>query len=317
MNMKKFNWIIICFFASMIGGYGQAKKPTIMVMPSVNWCFQNGYLIEQDNQGIKVRIPDYKKAFTENSELNTVISTINGLMAERGFPLENMESVLNNLEEESVQNQTLISKNGSAIVESLSDKLKAKAKADIVIQLSWTVSKSGFNKTITFNLQGLDAYTDKQIATGVGTGLPSSSADLNTLLREAVLAHIDNFNASLMTHFNDLFENGREIIVRIKKFENWEDDLETEYNDKELNEYIEEWLQKSTVKGRFNITDSSADMMLIKQVRIPLFDSSGNAIDAASYIRNLSKYLKNPPFGIVNKLERKGLGQATLILGAK
>jgi hypothetical protein len=314
--MKK-NLFLIALLFSINSAFGQAKKPTIMVMPSLNWCYQNGFLIERDNQGVRVRIPDYKRAFIENSEINTVISTINGLMAERGFPLENMESVLNTLEDETLQNQTLVSKNGAAISESLTDKLAAKAKADIIIRLGWTVSKSGFNKTITFNLQGLDAYTDKQIATGVGTGQPSSSADLNTLLREAVLAHIDNFNASLMTHFNDLFENGREIVIQVKKFDSYEDDLETEFNNKELNEYIEEWMQKNTLKGRFNITDSSADMMTMKQVRIPIFDSSGNAIDAASFARNLSKYLKNPPFGIVNKLQRKGLGQATIILGDK
>jgi hypothetical protein len=120
-----------------------------------------------------------------------------------------------------------------------------------------------------------------------------------------------------MTHFNDLFENGREVVLRVKKFDSWEDDLETEFNDKELLEYIEEWMQKNTVKGRFNISDSSADMMVMKQVRIPMFDANGNALDAYAFARGLSRYLKNAPFGIVNKLERNGLGGTTIILGSK
>jgi hypothetical protein len=314
--MKKFI-LLFAFLGFYMTLLGQATKPTIMVVPSDNWCFQNGFLIENNNQGVRVRVSDYKRALIENNELITVISTINGLMAERGFPLENLESVMKTLEEEAIENQTLTSKSGAAISESISDKLKAKAKADIIIQLGWTVSKSGFNKTLTFNLQGLDAYTNKQVATGVGTGEPSSSADINVLLKEAVLAHIDNFNASLMTHFSDLFENGREVVIRVKKFDSWEDDLETEYNDKELNEYIQEWMQKNVVKGRFNIAASSADMMFMKQVRIPLFDANGNALDAFSFARGLSKYLKSAPFGIVNKLERNGLGGATIILGSK
>ncbi|MEN9961047.1 MAG: hypothetical protein RL045_1300 [Bacteroidota bacterium] len=314
--MKKF-LLLFAVLGFYFVSFGQAKKPTIMIVPSDNWCFQNGFLLENNNQGVRVRVPDYKRALIENSELLTVISTINGLMAERGFPLENLESVIKTLEDEALENQTLTSKSGAAISESITDKLKAKAKADIIIQLGWTLSKSGFNKSVTFNLQGLDAYTNKQIATGVGTGEPSSSADINVLLREAVLAHIDNFNASLMTHFTDLFDNGREVVIRVKKFDSWEDDLETEFNDKELLEYIEEWMQKNTVKGRFNITDSSADMMVMKQVRIPMFDANGNAIDANSFARGLSKYLKNAPFGIVNKLERNGLGGATIILGSK
>ena len=47
------------------------------------------------------------------------------------------------------------------------------------------------------------------------------SAQVTVLLEEAVLAHLDNFNGTLMTHFDDLFENGREVIMRIKVWDDW------------------------------------------------------------------------------------------------
>jgi hypothetical protein len=115
-----------------------------------------------------VKIPDYKKAFQENADLLNVISKINGLMADRGFPLKNAESALKSLEGESAENAMLTSKNGGAVAESPIDKLKKTAKADIVMQMTWTVNTTGPKKSITFNLQGLDAYTDKQVATAVG-----------------------------------------------------------------------------------------------------------------------------------------------------
>ena len=297
--------------------FGQAKKPTIMVVPSDNWCISNGYVMEFDNQGTKVKIPNYKQAFQENADLNVVISAINGMMAERGFPLKNMESAIKSLESESAENSMLTSKSGSELAESPVDALKRVAKADIIMQLTWTVNTTGTKKSITFNLQGLDSYTDKQIATAVGTGAPSFSAELPVLLQEAVTAHIDNFNATLMKHFEDMFENGREIIIRIKKFDSWSEDLETEYDGKELGEIIEEWMAANSVKGRFNTTDATENMMLFEQVRIPLFNEKGNASDARDFAKGLSKYLKAAPFEITNKLMMKGLGQAVIVLGEK
>jgi hypothetical protein len=128
---------------------------------------------------------------------------------------------------------------------------------------------------------------------------------------------MDNFTASLQSHFDDMFENGREIIVRIQRWDDWDGDLETEYGGEELGFAIEDWLQKNTVKGRFNTTDMTENMALFEQVRIPLYNEQGNAIDARRYLRDLSKYLSSAPYNIPNKLVMKGLGRATIILGGK
>jgi hypothetical protein len=318
MNKIYFKTLLTaCLLAYASLAFTQAKKPTIMVLPSDVWCNDNGYMMEFDNQGTKTKIPDYKRAFQENADLLLVISTINGLMADRGFPLKNAESTIKSLSSESAEDAMLQSKSGGNVSESPIDKLKKTAKADIIMQLTYKVNVTGPNRSVTFNLQGLDAYTDKQIATATGTGAPSFSAELPVLLKAAVLSHIDNFNASLQSYFDDLFANGREITIRIKKFDTWDGDLEKEYDGKELGSYIEDWLVKNTVKGRFSTTDATENMMFFEQVRIPLYDESGRAIDARGFAKGLQSYLKNPPFSIVNKLMTKGLGQATIVLGEK
>jgi hypothetical protein len=295
----------------------QAKKPTLMVVPSDAWCIENGYFLTYDNQGTTVKIPDYKRAFQENTDVLQIISQINGMMGERGFPLKNMESAIKSLESNSAEDNMRTSKSGSDVSESAIDALKKVAKADIIIQLTWTTNTLGPKKSISFNLQGLDAYTDKQIATSTGTGVPSFAVEMPVLLSEAVLSHIDNFSASLQTHFDDLFENGREIIVKIQKWEDWDDDLETEFAGEELGIIIEDWLADNTVKGRFSTTDMTENMALFEQVRIPLYNAKGRAIDARRYIRELSKFLKNAPYLIPNKVSTKGLGRVTIILGGK
>jgi len=318
--MKK---IIFVLFGAILASsmlFGQAKKPTIMVVPSDLWCNQNGYMQEFNNEGKITRVPDYRKALMTDADLKLVISKIGELMAERGFPLKDLEASLKTLESDAAEDAMLMSKDGGELNESPIDKLKKVAKADIWIQMTWTVNTRGPEKSITFNLQGLDAYTDKQIAAASGTGEPSFSAAFPVLLEEAVLSHLDNFNYQLQTHFDDMFENGREVILRIMTWDTWDYDLETdEFGDDELGFLIEEWVADNTVKNRFNTTTATENMMLFEQVRIPLYyekNGQQRAMDTRRWAKGLQDYLKDN-FEIEAKVMMKGLGQAQLVLGGK
>jgi hypothetical protein len=314
--MKK---LILGFFiiANSINAFSQAKKPTLMVVPSDVWCNQNGYMIELDNQGTKLRIPDYKSALQSNTDLLLVIGKINELMADRGFPLKNLESAIKTLQVSAGEDELLMSSSGAEINQSPIDKIKQVANADILLQITWVVNQMGPKKSVTFNLQGIDAYTDKQIAGASGTGQQSFTAELPVLLEEAVISHLDNFNFQLQNHFDDMFANGREIILRILTWNSWDYNLEsTDFGDDELSYLIEDWVVKNSVKGRFNTSLSTENMMVFEQVRIPLFDESGRAIDARRWAGYLRKYLKDS-FQIDAKLMMRGLGQAQLVLGDK
>lgn len=296
---------------------GQAKKPTLMVVPSDLWCKEYGYLTEFNNQGTKVLIPDYKKALQEDANLILVISKINELMADRGFPLKNLESILKSLENQSAEDALLMNSEGAEINENPIDKLKKVAKADIIIQMTYTIQSIGPKNTVTFNLQGIDSYTNKQIAGSSGTGAPSFTAEIPVLLAEAVVANIDLYNVQLQNHFDDMFENGREVILRVLTWNNWEHNLESEdFGGDMLSNIIENWVHENTVKNRFSTQDATENMMVFEQVRIPLFNEKGQATDTRRWAFNLKKYLMDK-FQIESKLMMKGLGQAQLILGDK
>lgn len=313
--------VMLAVVALAVSVFPQAKKPTIMVVPSDNWCVQNGYTQTYDNQGMNVTVPDYKKALQESSDLLLAISKINEMMTERGFPLKNLESCLKSLEEQSAEDAMLTSRTGAEVSESPIDKLKKVAKADIIMQLTWTVNQVGPKRSVTFNLQRLDAYTDKQIAGASGTGAPSFTQELAILLEEAILSHLDQFNSQLQAHFDDMFANGREISVRIKVWDDFGDGygLEMEYDGEELGIIIEDWMADNTVNGRFNTTDATENMMLFEQVRIPLMEEVNGrqrAVDARRWANGLRKFLKDN-YEIEAKLMMQGLGQAQLVIGGK
>jgi hypothetical protein len=292
-----------------------------MVIPSDNWCIKNGYVVSQDVMGTIKTFPDYKAAVQNDTELLMVLSKINTLMADRGFPLKNLESVLKTLETESAEVAMLTSKSGSEIAESPTDILKRTANADIIIQITYVVNQNGPKRSVTFMLQGLDAYTDKQIAGAQGTGTPSFATELSVLLEEAVISYIDDFNSRLQEHFNDLFANGREIALQMRVFNGAAFDLEEEFNFKgeklECGEIVEDWVADNTVQGRYNLADYSENRMIFEQVRIPLFDDRDRAMDTRRWVRDLRSMLTDPPFSIPVKIYTKGLGEVWLILGEK
>jgi len=318
--MKKFqiSLLALMLIVLSINLYGQAKKPTLMILPSDNWCEQRYFMTEFDNQGTKQKVPNYKQSFQEDTEIGQVISKIGSLMIDRGFPLKDAEQELKAIESRNAEdNMTLSNVSGSSIAESPLEKLKNKAKADIIIQIWWKVNKTEQGKSVSFVLEAFDAYTSKRIASSSGTGSPNNTDIVPVLLQNSIIANIDPFTAQLQSHFDDMFNNGREILLTVKRWSSWDKNMETEIENKEVTEYVNEWLQKNTVKGRFTQADASENILRFDQVRIPLFDGSNNAIDARQFTKGLQKYLKGTPFNFEVKLMTRGLGEAILVLGEK
>lgn len=85
--------MIMAIVLSATSAMGQAKKPKLMVVPSHVWCSDKGYISSYDNQGETEEIPDYKRALQNDRELMNVISKINILMADRGFPLQDLSAL--------------------------------------------------------------------------------------------------------------------------------------------------------------------------------------------------------------------------------
>ena len=89
-----------------------------------------------------------------------------------------------------------------------------------------------------------------------------------------------------------MFENGRIVSFRVKVWDDWDYDLETEdFGDDELGILIEDWISDNTVNNRFTTVDATESMMFFDQVRIPLYNEKGRAIDARRWANGLRKLL--------------------------
>lgn len=320
MNRVSFNQITLrtligLLFLSIIqSSFAQtAKKPTLMILPSDNWCTMRFFTTTYNNQGSKQKVPNYTQAFKEDSELGAVISKIGGLLTDYGYSLIDAEQKLNAIANRTAEDNVTTAKNsGAYLSESPLDQLKKQAKADILLQIWWKVNKIGSQKSVSFTLEAFDSYTSKRIATTSGNGEPSD--DIIPIQLESIIkSSIPDFDKQMTSFYNDISTNGREIIINIKKWDNWEYDLESEFDGEDLISIIENWLHQNTVNGVFNLSDATENFMLLEQIRIPLFNEKGKAIDARNFVQGLRNHLKSK--GIPSKLMIRGLGEANLILG--
>ena len=165
-------------------------------------------------------------------------------------------------------------------------------------------------------MRAIDAYTNKQVAAASGTGEPSMSSEVAVLIAESVEGYINNFNSQLQSYFDNLFEQGREITLVMRRWSGSDVNFESEYDGEELGFLIEDWLAENCVSGRYSTTDATENMMFFEQVRIPMLAPNGNALDARRWANGLRRML-NEKYGIDAKLGIKGLGQAVITLGGK
>ncbi|MCM1310252.1 MAG: DUF6175 family protein [Bacteroides sp.] len=297
----------------------QVKKPTIMVIPSDTWCNSHGYVQKINNQGKVSNVPDYEAAVSQNTELMSAIIKIQELMTDRGMNVKDLAKAIKSINQNNAEDEMLTSRSsGASLAQTPLERLKNVAKADLILELSYDVKTTGPKRSLWYALRALDAYTDAQVAASSGNGPASFSADTPVLLEEAVLANIDPFTAQLQDHFEDMLENGREVVLNIKVFDNGSGlSLEDEYGGEMLQDIIENWVADNTVNNRFNLSDASDYVMRFEQVRIPLYRANGRAMDTRAFVNQLRQYLANPPYNIPAKLVISGLGKAELILGEK
>ena len=315
----RFLFILALCLTLMPEIFGQAKKPTLMVVPANTWCSENGYMTTFEDQGVKIDIPDYERAVNSNSDLMNVIIKVQELMTERGFQIKDLSQSIKSLKQSAAEDMMTTSRSsGSSLAESPLDKLLSRAKADIIMEVGWKINTTGPKSSVTYTLRGLDSYSNKQVAAASGTGASSFSSEVPVLVEEAVIDKMDGFLSQLQDHFNDMAENGREIVVDIRIFDNGSGlTLEEEYNGEELTDIIDDWMAKNTVNGRYNLSDATETMLKFEQVRIPLYRPNGSAMDARQFVTQLRKFLQGQPYGLSSKILTKGLGKANLVIGEK
>lgn len=314
--MKSLKTCLLLIMLAVLGlANGQVpKKPSIIILPSDNWCTERYFIQKFDNQGTITEMTDYERAFKEDVELPMVISTVGGFLAEKGYAVKDAEQATKNLRITIAENNATMSKSGISLAENTLDVIKNRVKADILVQISWTYLGSGVNQTTQFTIETFDCYSGFRIPatiTGFGKGSKSS---IVSVLEKGIPSKLGDFDKKLQTYFDELSGKGREISLDVRRWADWENDFDTEYDGETLTDIIEKWIADNTVNSSYNMTESDENIAKFEQVHIPVFNDRGTAMDARNFASKFRVFLKNK-LGIPAKVISSGLGRAVIILG--
>jgi len=312
--------ILIIFIICVNSVLGQRPtQPSIMVVPSYKLMNTLGCMTEINNQGTIIYNPDYNKALIKDPNLKQIISKINELFSEKGFPLTLLEASLKDASEDETEDIVIQNKSGGAIATSAFDKLLYRVKPDIYIDLDYSVETNGSLKSINFNVEAYDAYTKNSIAQASGFGPKSLESNIGKLFEEAILTFIPNLQSLMQTYFDNISLNGREIYVRVQMYDDAGFDMEEEFGTSniELGEILTKWIKDNSVKNSASLVKQTTNEIRMK-VKIPLYDSSDNntPMSANEFSNKLKKYLRDN-YGIKSTNLTQSIGDGRIVIKSK
>ena len=318
--MNKVYFLLLAMLCMTLTTKGQtADKPDLMVVPSDNWFYTNGYFKVIMNNGIEKKIPDYQRAFTENGDISNVLTTIAQMFIMRGFQVTNIYDEMKELEFEDAEEMALEADGeGEATATSAYDLVMMQVKPDIKLEINWQVNNIGFQKNVFVNIDGKDSYTNKTIAPmqRQSDNMMSSTA-LTIMLKQAVEGGFEQLASNLMAYFNSLAQQGREIRLAVRTTKNSSVDLFSNVGGERLNNLLQDWVRSNSKNGTGTIAPGSTKNRLnFRGLHIPLQNKSGVKIDASEWARQagLEQFLRNK--GVPSRVESRGLGSIILQIGA-
>ena len=291
--------------------YSQAIKPKVMIIPSDAWMEQNNFTSVEDEQGFGQTTFNYEKAFREDPILVEAINVTGGLFAERGFEFTDMsqsiKDISSRIERNNITGRTL----------SIKDELALSVSADIILYLDYNISDVGFGQSQVdrFSMTAIDAYSNKNLGNAGEPGPRTSETAVASLIRERVLAFINDLESDILRIFEGYITSGREITIEIIGSPNAIDfgcfDLYSTFiGDKMLYDYFSDWaIENSINKGGY--VDPLEESLTIN-MNIPLLDERNRPIQAFNMaIKFMSSELRDL---YVMRPERLGLGRAALLI---
>ncbi len=306
--MKRIVSILVALCIATVSAFAQAALPSMMVVPSDSWCNEHGFMQIIEHDGVKNYVPQYRSALVEEPDLKVIVSLINSKMTNEGFRLVDLESTLKTLETDN----TLDAVTGPGMQETLREQLSRVAKCDIMLEVSWKMNTVGPKKSMTFNMRALDAYSQKEVATAIGTSGLTYTVELPVMLSEATDSYIGNFTQQLKSYFKELQTYGRELTFEVRVGNGSMNNLETEVAGDMLTYLIEDWVIENATGGAKTPDMASENVLRFKGVRMPCATPEGRPVDARFWIRPLLKILREN--GIEHKVHTKGLGHVMIQL---
>lgn len=307
---------LILIFLSLSSAYSQVSvKPRIMVVPSDQIMNKKGYVNNNLINNKYYYSFDYSKMFLVDTELKLAISKIGELFSDRGYDLNDLENGLRMINNDASIEKTYEGRNGEILIKSNLDNVIESTNTDVRLDLTFEiVEETGPYKSLTFNIQAIDTYTNKQIAAASGISERTSESNMLRILEQSVLKHIPNLQSQIENYFLKLQQYGRDLAVKIIISNSSSLRLDSDVNKGDyLSDVIEDWISENSKDNNYNLVKDTGYEMEFNPVKVAIYDSNGKKNSTRNFLRDLEKYLKTN-FQLNTNRFTVGIGKGYLII---
>lgn len=289
------------------------SMPSIMVFPSDAMLLRMGFLNEVENQGMTSYQRNYQEAFIKDPDIKFTIAVIQEQFSKAGFPLEDMEQQLKKITNDNAMDEM------TGIARDLRAELLNTVRPDYIIEVDYDLkadSKSrNLNKSLTYSVRCLDAYTTKSVASVSQSeaGKELEQNDVPSIIKADFANSLSDLKMQITNHYADLLANGVEVTLRVATTNESGIQLDDDCGDDEISEKINTWMKENTVNQSFKMSKNTGTEMYFTSVRIYAQDDNGNKYTAYDFASDLRKAIKKGcSLDVKNKTQ--SLGDALVVI---
>ena len=292
----------------------EQAKPNIIVIPSDELLQKFGMLKQENAQGKTIYIRDFKGYLLKDPNAKFMISTIQSAFIKVGFPLNDLEQTLKALDDqEIIDGVDNIQKDAKTM-------LLTSAKPDIILELNYDLvtdnNSRNLNKSITYSLRAIDAFSNKVVATIQQTGFGKEEADndAGSLMKKILDKDMPDYTKQINSFFADIIQKGRDITVRVAIDKGVKLSLEDDcLKGDSYADWIVDYLKSNTQKGAYKMERNTESEIFFRNVRIKTINTDGTQYSAYDFSKEMKKAL-DKACGIKSSNKTQGLGDAFIVL---
>lgn len=303
----------------------EQARPSIMVIPGDQTLQKFKMLSTEKKKGREYVTRNYQAYLLKDSNAKLIISTIQDAFVQQGYPLNDFEQTLKQLEtQEALDMADGLEKDAKTM-------LLTTARPDIILELNYFSSNKGKplpvgshdyskgntdsgnnNCEITYTLNAIDAYSNKVVSTISATELSGQSV-VKTLQTD-LDQKMPKLQNEIVGYFSDILKRGRDITVRIAV----ENGCEVKLSDESIEgdtyaDWIMDYIKSHTVKGAYTMQRNTDNELSFVNCRIKLLNDDGTQYGVYDWGRDLQKNLRaNLGVKVTNKSQ--GLGEVLLVI---
>jgi hypothetical protein len=278
---------IMCLFCFLVGtAFAQNKEsiqPSIMVIPF-------------SPEGI-----DLRTAYEQNELVRVAITKVKEAFDQRGVNTIDLRARL----KQTANTAALQEEQKSDI----KDEVISNSGADIYVEVEANPNYSASGNSITLIMTAYDAFSGESYANKVGTSPKFYTTNFEKLLEKIAATEIPSLLNTIQEKFTDIIENGRTMTVKIGIQEGSKLKMDSEV-DKEgnyLSDILEDYIIKSSYKGKYRVQGSSANQLTFDMVKVPVKDEMGNPFRVSKYAAELRRFLRSKEIQSTQTLQGNNL----------